>query len=75
MKNTETVIGSYPFCNTGSVLVHAIDEAEDRVLASINGQDAAWCDVTEEYVEATEELECGFRFGKWFIPFCEVMRV
>ena len=73
MKNTETVIGSYPFCNTGSVLVHAIDG--DRVLASINGEDAAWCDVTEEYVEATEELEFGFRFGKWFIPFSEVMRV
>ena len=73
MKNTETVIGSYPFSNTGSVLVHAIDG--DRVLASINGEDAAWCDVTEEYVEATEELECGFRFGKWFIPFSEVMRV
>lgn len=73
MKNTETVIGSYPFSNTGSVLVHAIDG--DRVLASINGEDAAWCDVTEEYVEATEELECGFRFGKCFIPFSEVMRV
>lgn len=73
MKNTETVIGAYLFCNTGSVLVHAIDG--DRVLASINGEDAAWCDVTEEYVEATEELECGFRFGKRFIPFSEVMRV
>ena len=73
MKNTETIIGVYTFCNTGSVLVHAIDG--DRVLASINGEDAAWCDVTEEYVEATEELECGFRFGKWFIPFSEVMRV
>ena len=73
MKNTETIVGVYTFCNTGSVLVHAIDG--DRVLASINGEDAAWCDVTEEYVEATEELECGFRFGKWFIPFSEVMRV
>ena len=73
MKNSETIVGVYTFCNTGSVLVHAIDG--DRVLASINGKDAAWCDVTEEYVEATEELECGFRFGKWFIPFSEVMRV
>ena len=73
MKNSETIVGVYTFCNTGSVLVHAIDG--DRVLASINGEDAAWCDVTEEYVEATEELECGFRFGKWFIPFSEVMRV
>lgn len=73
MKNTETIVGVYTFCNTGSVLVHAIDG--DRVLASINGEDAAWCDVIEQYVEATEELECGFRFGKWFIPFSEVMRV
>ena len=30
-----TVIGVYPICNTGAVLVHAIDYGEDKVLASI----------------------------------------
>ena len=68
------VIGVYPICNTGAVLVHAIDYGEDRVLASINGEGAEWCSLTEEYMETTEELELGFRLGELFIPFCEVMR-
>ncbi len=68
------VIGVYPICNTGAVLVHAIDYGEDRVLASVNGADLAWCELTEEYMETTEELELGFRLGELFIPFCEVMR-
>lgn len=68
------VIGVYPICNTGAVLVHAIDYGEDRVLASINGADPEWCGLTEEYMETTEELELGFRLGGLFIPFCEVMR-
>ena len=65
------VIGVYPICNTGAVLVHAIDYGEGRVLASVNGADPEW---TEEYMETTEELELGFRLGELFIPFCEVMR-
>ena len=69
-----TVIGVYPICNTGAVLVHAIDYGEDRVLASVNGADPAWCRLEEEYMEATGDLELGFRLGEWFIPFCEVMR-
>ena len=31
------IIGVYGLCNTGAVLVHAIDYPEDKVLASING--------------------------------------
>ena len=69
-----TVIGVYPICNTGAVLVHQIDYGEDKVLASVNGADPEWCSLEEEYMEATEELELGFRLGEWFIPFCEVMR-
>jgi hypothetical protein len=33
------------------VLVHRFDYGEDRVLASINGQGAEWCSLTEEYME------------------------
>ena len=69
-----TVIGVYTLCNTGAVLVHAIDYGEDKVLASINGISPEWCDLTEEYMEATQELELGFRLGSIFVPFCEVMR-
>lgn len=74
MIDLTTVIGVYALCNTGAVLVHAIDYGEDRVLASINGEDAEWCSLTEEYMEATGELELGFTLGGLFIPFCEVMR-
>ena len=66
------VIGVYPICNTGSVLVHQIEG--DRVLASINGKDPEWCDISEEYSECSEELEPGFTLGSFFVPFVEVMR-
>ena len=46
MIDLSTVIGVYAICNTGAVLVHAIDYGEDKVLASINGEDAEWCDLT-----------------------------
>ena len=74
MIDLSTVIGVYPLTNTGSVLVHAIDYGEDKVLASINGRDPEWCSLTEQYMEATEELELGFVLGSFFVPFCEVMR-
>lgn len=70
----EKILGVYTFCNTGSVLVHEIDEFEEKVLASINGVNPEWCEMDWEFNEETGEDEQGFRFGKWFIPFCEVMR-
>ena len=69
-----TVIGVYPICNTGAVLVHAIDYGEDKILASINGDRPEWCVMTEQYVESTGELELGFTLSSFFFPFCEVMR-
>ena len=74
MIDLSTVIGVYGLTNTGAVLVHAIDYGEDKVLASINGIDPAWCSMTEEYMESTGELELGFSLGSFFIPLCEVMR-
>ena len=69
-----TVIGVYPLTNTGAVLVHQIDYGEERVLASINGNDPRWCDLTEQYVEETEKEELGFMLGSFFVPFYQVMR-
>ena len=74
MIDLATVIGVYGLTNTGAVLVHAIDYREDRVLASINGEGAEWCEMTEEYMETSGELELGFNLGELFVPFCEVMR-
>ena len=74
MIDLSTVIGVYAICNTGAVLVHGIDYGEDKVLASINGEDAEWCEMTEQYMETSEELELGFNLGELFVPFCEVMR-
>lgn len=74
MIDLSTVIGVFPVCNTGAVLVHAIDYGEDRVLASINGIDPAWCDLTEQYVEETQEAELGFSLGSLFVPFFRVER-
>jgi hypothetical protein len=74
MIDLATVIGVYGLTNTGAVLVHAIDYGEDRVLASINGEGAEWCSMTEEYRECAGAMELGFTFGSLFVPFSEVMR-
>ena len=44
---SEKVIGVFPMFNTGEICVHTIDEAEERVLASINGKDPEWCKMSE----------------------------
>lgn len=76
---SEKVIGVYPMFNTGGICVHAIDEAEERVLASINGKDPEWYKMEErpqsENGGDSEELESGFLFGSFFVPFSQVMRV
>ena len=74
MIDLSTVIGVYTFCNLGSVLIHRIDYGEDKVLASINGEGAEWCAITEQYRETAGEMELGFTFGSLFVPFSEVMR-
>jgi len=74
MIDLDTVIGVYTLTNTGAVLVHAIDYSEDKILASINGENPEWCRMTEQYVEHLEEEELGFLLGELFVPLCEVMR-
>ena len=73
------MIGVFPLYNTGGICVHDIDRVEDRVLASINGETPVWCAITEkpqsEMGGESEELESGFLFGSFFVPFSEVMRV
>ena len=68
------VVGIYGISNKGAVLVHRVDYSDDRVLASINGENPEWCDFTEEYWEGTGQPELGFCLGSFFVPFCEVMR-
>lgn len=78
-KTERKVIGVFPVFNTGGIFVHDIDYAEDRVLASINGENPEWCRVTEkpqsEMGGDSDELESGFLLGSFFVPFSEVMRV
>lgn len=73
------VIGVFAVCNTAGICVHEIDHAEDRVLASVNGIDSEWYPITEkpqsEMGGGSDELESGFEFDSFFVPFSEVMRV
>ena len=64
----KTIIGIYPICNTGCILVHKIDYTEDKILVSLNGKNEEWCDMGEE------ELGYGFYYGQMFVPFAEVTR-
>lgn len=76
------VIGVFPVSNAGGICVHAIDHAEDKVLASMNGENPEWYGITEKPLseisgneEDEDKMEPGFLFGSFFVPFSEVMRV
>lgn len=45
---SKKIIGVYPMFNTGGICVHAIDDAEDKVLASVNGENPEWCEMAEQ---------------------------
>ena len=70
----KSIIGIWPLCNTGAVLIHQIDYGEDKVLASINGIEPEWCSMTEYDFYDTGEQEPGFFLGSLFCPFCEIQR-
>ena len=72
---SEKIIGVYPMFNTGGICVHVIDDAEDKVLASVNGETPEWCEMTEQPKEDGGDMESGFLFGSFFVPFSGVMRV
>ena len=74
MIDLSKVIGVFPICNTGAVLVYAIDYGEDRVLAGINGDEPEWHNLEEQYWEGSCEEELGFMLGSFFVPFCEIQR-
>ena len=68
------VIGVFPLTNVGAVLVHKLDYGEDKVLASVNGEEKEWCSLFEELDNNTGELEPGFYLGAIFVPLKDVMR-
>ena len=59
---SEKVIGVYPLFNTGGICVHAIDYAEDKVLASVNGEKPDWCEMAEKKMAV-----------KWSRAFCSAL--
>lgn len=69
------IVGVYAICNTGALLVHKIDYADEKVLVSLNGENREWCDMIEGYAEGSDEMETGFKWGEMFVPFAEVMRM
>lgn len=64
-----TVIGTYPICNNGGIIVHKFDMYEDKVLASMNGKGYMWCPIVED-----PDGEPGFYYGKLYVAFGDVMR-
>ena len=74
---SKKIIGVYPMFNTGGICVHAIDDAEDKVLASVNGENPEWCEMAEkpQPEEDGSEMESGFLFGSFFVPFSGVIRM
>lgn len=52
-----------------------IDDAEDKVLASVNGENPEWCEMAEQPQEDGDEMESGFLFGSFFVPFSGVIRM
>ena len=54
------IIGVFPMFNTEGICVHAIDDAEDKVLASVNGENPEWYEMAEHCLlytsDAADEL-------------------
>lgn len=57
------------------ICVHVIDDAEEKVLASVNGESPEWCEMAEQPQEDGDEMESGFLFGSFFVTFSGVMRM
>ena len=72
-------IGVFPMFNTGCICVHEINHAEDKVLASMNGENPERYPITEkpqaEMGGDGDDMESGVLFGSFFVPFSEIMRV
>lgn len=72
MIDLDSIIGVYSITNTGTVLLHKIDYDGDRVLASLNGINPCWYDITESELDG--EMVQGFWLCAIFVPFFLVMR-
>lgn len=75
MSKCKKVIGAYPICNTTSLNVYEIDDANDRVLVSLNDMPPRWYKIREACDMDTGEYAMGFNYGGSFVPFSDVMRV
>ena len=75
MSKCKNVIGVYPICNTASLNVYEIDDANDRVLVSLNDMPPRWYKILEACNTDTGEWEMGFNYGGAFVSFSNVMRV
>ena len=53
----------------------AVSNAEDKVLASVNGENPEWCEMAEQPQEDGDEMESGFLFGSFFVAFSGVIRM
>ena len=69
------IIGVFPMFNTGGICVHAIVVEEDKGLVSVYGENPEWCEMAEQPQEDGDEMESGFLFGSFFVPFSGVMRM
>ena len=68
------VIGAYPLCNTASLNIYEIYDANNRVLAGINNNRPYWYKIREVYSLNTGETDFGLNFGGNFISFSSVLR-
>ena len=77
-ENGLPVIGIYTVSNTGSIVVHKIED--DRVEISLNGNKPEWVEIIERWIDCDEDYveevnELGFMWGELFIPFSEILRI
>ena len=72
---SKKIIGVYPMFNTGGICVHAIDDAEDKVLASVSGENPEWCEIAEQPQEDGYDMKSVFLFISFFVPFSRVIRM
>lgn len=68
LTDANDIIGLYPLTNCGTLVIHNINDLDELVEVSLNGENKDWYPMVSE-------PELGFLWGEMFVPFSGVMSI
>ena len=70
LTDANDIIGLYPLTNCGTLVIHNINDLDELVEVSLNGEDKDWYPLADD-----PEQGQGFLWGELFVPFSDVMSI